>query len=360
MTVPEEKEENQDLSRREFVGTAAKGGALVGLGAVAAFAASRLRKRPAQGQRREHKELGEDFYYNVESYEKTDPSLIRYSQTGSIQTGFKVARSIALGPKGNIFVAGDRAIKAFAANGDAAGKMDVDGLPRGLCVTEEREILVGLKNRVEVRDSDGAVKSSWKKLDPPALLTSIAVSGDNVFLADAGNRVVHRHDRSGKFIQRIGEKDADQEILGFVIPSPFFCLCVAPDGLLRVTNPGRHRIEAYTFDGHLEFSWGKPSITIEGFCGCCNPVNFAMFPNGRHVTCEKGLPRVKVYDADGKFESVVAGPEQFKEYGKIVDGESNYGGLKGGLDVAVDSRQRILVLDAVAGEVRIFEEKSDG
>jgi len=354
--MPEEK---QDLNRRGFIGTAAKGGVLVGLGAVGAYAASRLRPRRDEGQERDHKELGEEFRYSVEAYEKTDPSLIRYSQTGSIQTGFKIARSIALGPKGNIFVAGDRAIKAFAANGDPAGKMDVDGLPRGLCVTEDREVFVGLKNRVEIRDSDGAVKSTWQKLEPPALLTSIAVAEDNVFLADAGNRVVHRHDRNGKLIQRIGEKDEARNIPGFVVPSPFFCLCVAPDGLLRVTNPGRHRIEAYTFDGHLEFSWGKPSIAIEGFCGCCNPVNFAMFPDGHHVTCEKGLPRVKVYDADGKFESVVAGPEQFKEYGKIVNGESTYGGLKGGLDVAVDSRQRILVLDAVAGEVRIFEAKKE-
>ena len=67
---------------------------------------------------------------------------------------------------------------------------------------------------------------------------------------------------------------------------------MASDGLLRVVNPGRHRIEAYTFDGDLEFSWGKVSVGIEGFCGCCNPVNFAILSDGSFITCEKGLTRV--------------------------------------------------------------------
>ncbi|MBM3243119.1 hypothetical protein FJZ31_43220, partial [Candidatus Poribacteria bacterium] len=50
---------------------------------------------------------------------------------------------------------------------------------------------------------------------------------------------------------------------------------------------------------------GYLSMDIDGFCGCCNPVNFAMLPDGRFVTCEKGLPRVKIYDADGTFSGVV-------------------------------------------------------
>ena len=71
-------------------------------------------------------------------------------------------------------------------------------------------------------------------------------------------------------------------------------------------------------NGDLEFFWGKPSAAIEGFCGCCNPIGLALLPDGRYVTCEKGLPRVKVYSAEGVFESVVAGAESFPENAKAT------------------------------------------
>ena len=118
---------------------------------------------------------------------------------------------------------------------------------------------------------------------------------NNVFAADAGNRVVLRYDKSGKLAGRIGEKNKERNIPGLIIPSPYLGVVLAPDGLLRVNNTGRHRVEAYTVNGDLESSWGKPSNAIEGFCGCCNPIGLALLPDGRYVTCEKGLPRVKVY-----------------------------------------------------------------
>ena len=68
-------------------------------------------------------------------------------------------------------------------------------------------------------------------------------------------------------------------------------------------NPGRHKIEAYTFDGELETSWGTPATTIGGFSGCCNPTHIAMLPDGSFVTSEKGLARVKVYDSTWTIHS---------------------------------------------------------
>jgi hypothetical protein len=127
------------------------------------------------------------------------------------------------------------------------------------------------------------------------------------------------------------------------------------DGLLRVTNPGRHRVEAYTVDGHLELAWGKPSAGIDGFCGCCNPINIALLPDGRMVTCEKGLPRVKIYREDGTLESVVAGTETFPENAKFSMNLA--AGKLGGLDAAVDSKGRVYILDPVTGVVRVMARK---
>jgi hypothetical protein len=64
--------------------------------------------------------------------------------------------------------------------------------------------------------------------------------------------------------------------------------------------------------------------------------------DGSFVTSEKGLVRVKLYTPAGDLVGVVAGSDQFDE------------GVSG-LDLAADSAGRILVLDPVRLEVRVFE-----
>ncbi len=103
-------------------------------------------------------------------------------------------------------------------------------------------------------------------------------------------------------------------------------------------------MELYSPDGRLKRSWGKTAFAIDGFSGCCNPTHFALLPDGRFVTSEKGIPRVKIYAADGKFECVVAGREAFEP--DVV-----------GLGVAADAHGRILVLDPPARSVRVFVSK---
>ena len=148
-------------------------------------------------------------------------------------------------------------------------------------------------------------------------------------------------------------------IPGLIVPSPYLDVKLARDGLLRVNNTGRHRVEAYTASGDLEFSWGKPPAAIEGFCGCCNPIGLALLPDGRYVTCEKGLPRVKVYSPEGVFEigrgrAGILPRERARP--TFVKGTADCS--LGGLDAAVDSQQRIYILDLVANDVRVMKRKA--
>ena len=299
--------------------------------------------------------LRKEFTYDIAELARVDPNLILYEESaGPIETGFSDSHGIAVDSDGSMYIAGDRAIRIFAQNGDVRREIELAGAPRCLAVGIDGAIYVGLKDHVEVYDAQGQRQASWESLGPDAILTSIAVTKDDVFVADAGNRVVVRYNLAGDIVNTIGKKDSERNIPGFVVPSAYFDLAVSRDGLLRAVNPGRLRIEAYTHDGDFEFSWGKSSMDIDGFCGCCNPANIAILPGGGFVTCEKGLVRVKVYDSEGRFVGVVASPGQLVE-----DGEHKICILPeqcqaGGFDVAVDSAGRVFVLDTMKNIVRTF------
>jgi len=299
--------------------------------------------------------LGPAYAYDIEDLARIEPNLLLYEERHKpIRTGFSVSRAVIVEPRGRICVAGDKAVRIFDQEGKLLSELALPDEPRCLATNSQGSFYIGFKNHIEVYNGQGKRLAAWQELGPDAVLTSITVSKDNVFVADAGNRVVWRFDASGNLIKQIGRRDRERNIPGFVVPSPHLDLAIAPDGLLRVVNPGRHRIEAYTFDGDLEFWWGKFSKTIDGFTGCCNPVNFAVLNDGSFVTCEKGLVRVKLYDSEGRLVGVVAGPRQLVRGGEAHICEVPAECQSGGFDVAVDAAGRVLVLDTIDNIVRIF------
>jgi len=302
--------------------------------------------------------LGNDFKDALEKLAWIDPNLILYEESAQpIKTGFAKSHAIAVDSKGSIYVAGDNAVHIFAPNGQRTAEIALSATPTSLAPADDGKIYIALKDHLEVYSLAGNPLAKWERPDPNAYLTAIAVSKDDVFVADAGNSVVIRYDTSGTPVNLIGEKDPDRNIPGLVVPSAYFDLAVTKDGLLRVVNPGRLRIEAYTWDGDFEFSWGQSSPAIQGFCGCCNPVNIAMLSDGGFVTCEKGLTRVKIYDSEGVFLGVVAGPDQLLEPGTARVCEFPAQCQAGGFDVAVDAQGRVFVLDTIKNIVRIYTKK---
>jgi len=302
--------------------------------------------------------LSGEFAYDLSELAKVDPNLILYAQSGPpVSTGFRQSRAIALDSSGRLYVAGDRAIRVFNNAGGFERVIEMSGEPQCLTVAQDGGIYVGLKDHVEVLNAQGKSIASWDSLGDEAVLTSIARHGDSVFVADAGHRIVLHYDTADTLVGHIGEKNLEKNIPGFVIPSPHFDLAVSRDGLLRVADPGRNRIETYTQEGNLEFWWGERSVKIQGFCGCCNPVNFALLPDGGFVTSEKGLVRVKIYNSDGGFVGVVAGPEQLTGgvQPRICDSPEECQGPA--FDVAAGTDGRVYVLDTINNVIKVFSRK---
>jgi len=308
--------------------------------------------------------LSDRFEYDIQAFQKVDPALIGYCEAARFALSVKDPRAVAVGPDGELFVAGDRTVLVLDGNGQSKREIALEGEPTAIAVAgrthaEPGRIYLGLGDHVEVYTQDGKRAATWPKASPRAAITSIAMSEHDVFVADAGARVVLRCDVEGKILGRIGGRDEARHVPGIVIPSPYFDVAWGSDGLLRVANPGGHRIEAYTVDGDLEQAWGKGSLAIEGFCGCCNPANFAMFDDGRFVTAEKGLPRVKVYGADGKFQCVVVPPDALLPTATSPAETRTEHKLKV-VDVAVDREGRVLVLEPMSRTLRRYETKPAG
>lgn len=281
------------------------------------------------------------FEYNIERYKEIDASLVHFSEVGQIPFELPHVYGLAVGPDDRIYVSGDEAIHIFSTDGIHQSTISVDEPVHCLAIDDNRDVYTGMNDHVEVYDLDGNKKAVWESRGGEAIFTSIALSRDFVFVADAGNLIVWKYDKNGNLLQRIGDRDENKDIPGFIIPSPYFDVAVDPDGFLWAANTGRHSLENFTLDGGFRTSWGKFSMDIEGFCGCCNPSHFIILEDGSFITSEKGIARVKVYNQLGEMVSVVAGPDMFVE-GTV------------GLDLAVDSAQRIFVLDPKQKRVRIF------
>jgi len=311
--------------------------ALIGLGVGGHFWLQSGRRLSRQGEA-----VMERAARQEQAWRQVDPGLVRYRPAGVIPTGLQQPRGLALTPGGAVLVVGDGKLRQLNTAGVAEAEVSLGGPVNCVAVGPDGTRYVGRRDHVATYDAAGRRLAQWLPPSARSYLTSLAVSAKDVYVADAGQRVVLRYDTQGNLLGRIGQKDPTRHIPGLVLPSPHLDVAMGADGRLRVTNPGRRRVEVYDRDGNLKGAWGRAGQDTAGFCGCCNPTDLALLPDGRTVTSEKGLPRVKVYDTAGALDAVVAGPDAFAS-------------AAAGMDLAVAADGRVLVLDPPARVIRVFE-----
>lgn len=282
------------------------------------------------------------YKFKLDKLKKIDSTLVNYSEIQQFKPDIEKLRAVAIDQNDNIYVTGKDKILIYDKSGNLQKDIKTGVEALSIKVRDANNIFLGVRDHIEIWGSNGEQKDKWEILNERVVITSIATTESSVFVADAGNKIVYHYDFDGNLINEIGRKDSLKGIQGFIIPSPYFDLAIGRDGELWVVNSGRHQLEAYDKEGNLKSSWKKTSMGLDGFSGCCNPSHIAILPNGSFVTSEKGIERIKIHQPSGEFESVVATPEDFEA------------GTKG-LDLAVDSENRVIVLDPKKGIIRIFE-----
>ncbi len=290
-------------------------------------------------------EKSQDNPYELltDSLNKFDSGLICYNEIYQMKLEMDEINAIAIDKNDHIIVAGSK-LMIYNPNFKDAKSYKLAEICNSLAVSPSNVIFLGIQHQIEVRDLQGKFLRSWNTGNSESVLTGIAVDDASVFVADAEERLVHQYDLKGKFINNLGVQDDAKGVPAIVIRSPNFDVAIGRDHEIWIVNPGMYLLEAFDKKGNMKSSWGKQSDETDGFCGCCNPTHIALLSDGSFVTSEKAIPRVKIYSQTGVFSCLVVGPDQFDQ------------GTKG-LDLAVDSKNRIYVLDPVRKQIRIFEKK---
>lgn len=281
------------------------------------------------------------YVYNIEKLKRIDSTLVKYKEQYSFTPKLINIKALAIDNEDKVYVSGDDGVAIFENDGKFISRFNTPEKANCIAVDNSRNVIIGMKNHIEIYGQNGNLISKWKTISEKTIITSIAINKRDIFVADAGNRIVYRYNKSGRLLNTIGKKDESKGIKGFIIPSPYFDLAIGRNEELWVVNPGLHTLMAFKPEGDLITPWKKSSMGVDGFNGCCNPSHIAMLSNGSFVTSEKGIERVKIHNQTGEFECAVASPENF------VSGSR-------GMDLAVDSQDNIFVLDPENNKIRIF------
>jgi hypothetical protein len=281
---------------------------------------------------------GASFAFDSERFLQTDPALSIATEVEPIPVPLAEPLNFCTGPDSRLYVVGDGRLVTLQPDG-AAGDvaLAIDGTPRCVAVGADGTVYVGVDDHVETFSATGEPLARWPVPAAGALLSEIAVAGDFAFVTDRRHASLYRY------------RATDGEILeqhrGFtVFSSPVLGVAATPGGTFWVANPGARELRHYSAEGQMLAQWSREGRDLDGFSGCCNPVSVAVLPDGNLLVSEKHILRIKIVRPDGSLVGLVAGPDAF-------DPQTPH------LNVAADAEGRMMVLDPMRRQIRVFERK---
>ncbi len=279
------------------------------------------------------------YEYDIDEYKIVNEDLISYRETRQIEIENPKAFTYY---NGNLYLLSENHLQVIRPDGTELMKKSIDPNPSGIVLSTEGVILIAFRNYLVSYTPEGDEIDRSEILSGESLYSSVAITGTSIFVADAGKKEVVVFDKQLNQTGSFKGESGVSATHGFILPSSHFHLAVNTSDELWVVNPGMHRIQNYALNGRLRGDWGIPSFTLEGFSGCCNPSYFAFLSDGRFVTSEKGMVRVKIYKESGELESVVAAPNSFSNSEKAPA-------------VAIDENDNVWLLDFDKKMLRFFK-----
>lgn len=246
---------------------------------------------------------------------------------------------VAVDPDDFVYVLGDDRVQRCTPDRAWEHEFQLDRLGWSV-LAEKNSVWIGMDGQLRSYTPRGELLTTIR--DPGRLgrITAIAAAEDSLVAADSTHRAAHRYSRNGEYL---GDLGAAANTRGFMIPNGALDLVGdLPSRTVLVAHPQKHRVERYDANGSLVAKWGRFGMHDPGdFGGCCNPTNIAVAKDGTIAVSEKAPPRVKLYDATGRFELLVAA-DVFHPNTKNID-------------LAFDSRNRLYATDPARRVVEVFQ-----
>ena len=288
-----------------------------------------------------------------------------YSRVREIGAGkFQTLSTVALDQAGNVYGSGVErrgapadagSVQMFAPDGSFQKQWRVGNAATGLAVDAAGAIYAAgekagngcVMEKLTVAADGKVTRANWALGKAVRSVSSLRVYKDMLLVADADTGSVHKISAvDGKYLGKLGGRGAKGGNITINTCCGILGFDVDAAGRLFIGNLGQHRVTACELDGAKESHWGKPSEKVEDFCGCCNPVCVAVMPDGKLVTAEKTIPRIKVYTADGKMLALIGAAEFGKDCSDLA--------------LAVDAKGVIYAADGESKSIKVFALKEEG
>ncbi len=247
----------------------------------------------------------------------------------------------------SFWVAGQKKLIHFSTEGESLAEILVDQQFNALTVYNDKIFFAATDKQIVqfVFKNYHWEQKNFALLDSEPFITSLCISDDQLYVADAGNKKVHAFDLQNNHIWSISGKDK------FIVPSPYFDVAPESRGGVWVVNPAMHRIENYDKHGNFKAFW-EPEQTNK-FLGCCNPAQIAVLSGDRFVTLEKGIVQCRIFSPSGKLEQLVATKSQLVN--PKLPPDNRMTSKKFNYELAVKSDGSIVVLDADRKMLLVFD-----
>jgi len=340
------------IKRRSFLGAG-----FLGLGALAGWFGSKKWLGPKASEPPKAKGVASAKpAVDLSEFQQIDHASLLYEYDHSFSTQLLQTKRFSKGENGSVWVCGDKRVLQFDKTGKLMWSKDLQDTPHAV-VSYDQNVIIAYKDALEALNMEGA--QLWRKgpLEGKTYFTALAAYEGNLYAADAGQRNIVVCQLSDQKLSRFGDKDEAKGNPGFVVPSGYFDMKITDQGLFHIANPGRLRVETWSFDGMFQGSWGQAGMALGRFCGCCNPVFFDVFPNGSFVTSEKGLSRVCIFNPDGSLKGMAMSSDELVQDPVKMKQARNQNAAGVGFDVLVQEDGSLLICDPVMNEIRTFVPK---
>ncbi|MDR1385406.1 MAG: hypothetical protein LBJ67_16395 [Planctomycetaceae bacterium] len=219
-------------------------------------------------------------------------------------------------------------IVLYSKDGKKQNETPLPEIPTDLLIPKEDELfsgnlLITFRNSVGVYNHEGQllnIASAPKKEE--AFFTSIAADSEYFWVADALQNKIYRFDARGQLnltLEKEKTLDAEKKpFAGFGANNFYLDISLDPQKNLWVADAKNGCLVPFDKNGQWLSPqvWGTHGSVSENdlsdqFFGNNNPVSLAFFQDGRVLTIEKDVNRVKVFTPEHTFQSLLASPKTF-------------------------------------------------